>query len=90
LFGLTQEEIIEIKALLNKNGVHKAFIFGSRAKGNFKPASDIDLAVDTNETQISYLLNEESNMAYYFDVINYNKINNKMLIEHIRRVGIPL
>ncbi len=87
MFGLTQNEIRLIKDVLKRYNVHKSLVFGSRAKGNYKTTSDVDLAVDSNEAQISYFLNEESNIPYYFDVININKIKNKSLMDHIRRIG---
>lgn len=90
MFGLKDEEINQIKTLLRANGVDNALIFGSRAKGNYKQGSDIDIAIDKDENRISYLLNEETNLAYYFDVVNLNKIKNKNLIEHIKRIGVTI
>ncbi len=90
MFGLKEDEVNQIKILLKTNGIHNALIFGSRAKGNYKAGSDIDLAIDKDENKISYLLNEETNLAYYFDVVNINKLKNKNLIEHIKRVGIAI
>ncbi|MDD4155892.1 MAG: nucleotidyltransferase domain-containing protein, partial [Candidatus Cloacimonetes bacterium] len=69
-------------------GVKKSIIFGSRAKGNYKYASDIDIAIDGNENRVAYYLNEESNLPYYFDIININTIKNPKLIDHIKRVGL--
>ncbi|MDK9692879.1 MAG: nucleotidyltransferase domain-containing protein [Sulfurimonas sp.] len=90
MFGLEDKALEKIREVLHANGVKKAFIFGSRAKGNYKMGSDVDLAVDANERQISYILNEETNLAYFFDVLNLEKIKNKNLLEHIKRVGIAL
>ncbi len=90
MFGLKDAELTKIKDILDANGVKKAFIFGSRAKGNYKMGSDVDLAVDANERKISYLLNEETNLSYFFDVVNINKIKNANLLEHIKRVGVAL
>jgi predicted nucleotidyltransferase len=67
--------------------VDKLIVFGSRAKGNYKKGSDVDLAIIGNEKKLSYYLNEETNLPYFFDVINLQKITNKNLIEHIKRVG---
>ena len=90
MLGLSDDEIDQIKTLLRANGINRAYVFGSRAKGNYRAGSDIDLAIDRDEDKISYLLNEETNLAYYFDVININKIKNQNLIEHIKRVGVEL
>lgn len=90
MFGLKDAELTKIKDILDANGVKKAFIFGSRAKGNYKMGSDVDLAVDANERKISYLLNEETNLSYFFDVVNIDKIKNTNLLGHIKRVGVAL
>jgi len=49
--------------------------------------SDIDIAIIGDERKVSYLLNEETFLPYFFDIINLEKIKNKNLIEHIKRVG---
>lgn len=74
--------------------VEQAFIFGSRAKGNFRNGSDVDLALKGEEldfntiSRISYQLNEETTMPYQFDVLNYHAVKEPSLIDHIDRVGI--
>ena len=44
LYGLTDKELNEIKNILKKH-TSKAILFGSRAKGNYKKGSDIDLYI---------------------------------------------
>jgi len=46
----------------------------------------INLDHDT-VNNVSYFLNEESDMPYRFDVLNFNKITNKELVLHINRNG---
>jgi len=87
MFGLKANELKEIKEILKRENVKTAIIFGSRAKGNFKKGSDIDLAIIGDERKISYILNEETFLPYFFDVINLDKISNKDLLSHIKRVG---
>jgi len=87
MFGLKANELKVIKEILKKENVKTAIIFGSRAKGNFKKGSDIDLAIIGDERKISYILNEETFLPYFFDVINLDKISNKDLLSHIKRVG---
>lgn len=93
MFGLLKrdEELI-ISALSNFSEIEDGIIFGSRAIGNFKKGSDVDLALkgDLNEKiliQVSELLNEELPLPYHFDVINYSSISNDELIEHIVKFG---
>ncbi len=71
--------------------VSEALIFGSRAKGNYKPGSDIDLAVkgDVSKDQLAQLLTafEESTLPYFVDIVVYANLKNDALREHIDRVG---
>ena len=93
--GLLETDVESIiKALSDQPKVESAYIFGSRAKGNYKNGSDVDIALKGEKldfdtvSQISYLLNEETNMPYRFDVLNYHSIKEPDLLMHIDRVGI--
>lgn len=96
-FGLSESEIDIIRQHLSKYPeIEKATIFGSRAKGNFKKGSDVDIALygknvtlDTI-TSINYQLNEETPLIYFFDILSYNDIETKELKEHIDRVGVEI
>ena len=87
MFGLKDDDLNSIKNILKTNHVDKAIIFGSRAKGNYKKGSDVDIAIIGDERKVAYCLNEESNLAYFFDIVNLEKIQNTSLMEHINRVG---
>lgn len=96
-FGLkTQDLEFIIKTILKFPEIEKAAIFGSRAKGNHKPGSDIDIAIfgeNVSFTTISKLhaiLEEESPMPYFFDVFDYIHSDNKELKAHVDRVGITI
>ena len=77
MYGLSEAELGTIKKTLNDIAVQKVVIFGSRAKGNFKKGSDVDLAIIGDEKKASYQLNEETNLPYFFDVVNLYEITNK-------------
>ena len=89
-FGLLDSDIKAIiQTLVKYPKVEHALIFGSRAKGNFRNGSDVDIALkgpgldfDTL-SQISYWLNEETNMPYKFDVLIYENLHEPNLKEHI-------
>ena len=92
--GLTQADIDHIRAAIKKfPEIEEAVIFGSRAKGTHKKASDVDLVIKgcavTPETiqRLSFLLNEELPLPYFFDVVHYESLYNQLLVEHIDRVG---
>ena len=75
--------------------IEQVILFGSRAKGNYKTGSDVDIALkgDMDRQTLSSLnayLNEETNLPYMFDILDYNSIDNTALREHIDRVGVIL
>ncbi|WP_292663978.1 nucleotidyltransferase domain-containing protein [Nitratifractor sp.] len=87
MYGLETQEWETIKEVLQEADTAKAILFGSRAKGDYRRGSDVDLAIIGNEREVAYRLNEETNLPYFFDVIHLQKISNKALLEHIERVG---
>ena len=82
-----------IDSLFKFKEIEKAIIFGSRAMGNYKEGSDIDLAVegeyiDINTiTKLSSFLNEELPIPYFIDVVDIKTINEPLLKEHIFKEG---
>jgi type I restriction enzyme R subunit len=91
-FGLTDSEQEMIRAVLRRHaGITAAKIFGSRAKGNFQPNSDIDLALWGNVSVLTIAMIagelEELPLPYTFDVQAYDAIRHQLLREHIDRVG---
>ena len=93
-FGLKEGDLLTIIAVLQKEkNIEQAIIFGSRAKGNYKNGSDVDIAIkgnnltDATAAHVASLLNDDTKMPYKFDVLNFNTIQNKDLQDHINRVG---
>lgn len=83
---------IVLDFLTGTEAVEEAVLFGSRAKGNYKTGSDIDIAIKGKgvDKDIISTLNaafEESSLIYFVDVIAYDHITNPDLKEHIDRVG---
>jgi uncharacterized protein len=93
-FGLKENVIQRINAVLARYPqVEKAILYGSRAKGNYKNGSDIDLTlhgVDLNLNVIYKILDDldELLLPYTIDLSIFNKIDDPDVIEHIQRVGI--
>lgn len=84
------EKIQNVFALYSQ--VEKVILYGSRAKGTYKPASDIDLTLVGTKLDLSIQQKIESKLddlmlPYKFDISIYHQISNKELIEHIERVG---
>lgn len=96
-FGLTLNDLDKIIAILDKYPeVLEASIFGSRAMGNYHQGSDVDIVIKgshiTHATvnQLSYELNEETDLPYTFDIVDYHSISEKALTDHIDRVAISI
>lgn len=92
-FGLKQETIENIKQVfVTFSEIEKVILYGSRAKGTSKPASDIDLIFVGKKLDIK-LLHEISLelddlfLPYIFDISLYQEITNEDLLDHLNRVG---
>lgn len=91
--GLSEQETNAIIAVFSRYPqVKNVLLYGSRAKGNFRPDSDIDLSLVGNDIDLS-LQNEieleldDLMLPYKFDISVYRKIKDAGLINHIDRVG---
>ncbi len=81
-----------IDTLSSYKEIQKAVIFGSRARGDFKYNSDIDIAVYTNGEPAPGLFHELDEAAgiYKINLIMMNKLNNKNLRQNIEGDGIEI
>jgi predicted nucleotidyltransferase len=92
-FGLKSKTISKINAIFAKYPqVEEVLLYGSRAKGNFKNGSDIDLAIKGKKLTLAIInkINHEIDnllLPYSFDVSIIGQINNSDLIDHIKRMG---
>ncbi|MBJ6726864.1 nucleotidyltransferase domain-containing protein [Geomesophilobacter sediminis] len=71
-----------------------AIVFGSRAKGTARDASDVDLALEGIDDQLTAeaIASEldELPLPYLFDVKALSAIRHRALLEHIERVGVRI
>ena len=94
MFGLKNETIQAIQAVLAKYpDVEKAILYRSRAKGNYRPGSDIDLTLTghhLNLTTLQKIENEidELLLPYKMDLSLFQQIQDNDMLRHIERVGI--
>jgi predicted nucleotidyltransferase len=92
-FGLSENAIAQIKAVLSGYpAIERAVIYGSRAKGNHKPGSDIDLTLIGQRITAAELLALENRLddlllPYTFDISRFETLQNTQLIDHINRIG---
>lgn len=88
--------IFQIKPIFKKYAeVEKVILYGSRAKGNYKPGSDYDITLVGHNINLSTLNKisldiDDLLLPYKFDISIFNHIENMDLIDHINRVGITI
>lgn len=92
MFGLSDATLKLIITCLRQYSLKWVKIYGSRAKGNYHPGSDIDLAFSANEDYSAKLREALDSLKtpYLFDVSYYEGIENKKLKDHIDRIGITI
>lgn len=94
-FGLTNSDLIYMRNIFQKfQEIESVIIFGSRALGNYKSGSDIDICIkgknisfDTT-SQLKAQLEEMGPLPYFIDIVDYNSIDNLELKKHIDQYGI--
>jgi len=94
MYGLLEKDMdYIIKALKQLDEIDCAILYGSRAMGNYKKGSDVDIAIRgekvTEKTifELDDLLNEVYPLPYFFDIVHFENLTNQDLIEHIERCG---
>lgn len=93
-FGLSESTIEKICTVFaGYPQVEQAVLYGSRAKGNYKHGSDIDLTLRGRSLtwDILYKLLQEIDdlmLPYTFDLSIFAQISDPDLVDHIRRVGV--
>lgn len=93
-FGLSDQALATVRAILDDYpAVEKAILYGSRAKGNYRKGSDIDLTLigtALNHRLLAEIAGrlEESAIPYQVDLSLKEQIDNPNLLAHIERVGV--
>ncbi|MBF0123877.1 MAG: nucleotidyltransferase domain-containing protein [Magnetococcales bacterium] len=93
--GLSDRELALMHTVFRQiPEIREVVVFGSRAKGNYRPQSDVDLALvgvadELKAEAISEAL-DQLPMPYKFDVKAYDGIRYPPLLEHIHRVGVSI
>lgn len=95
MYGIRQNLYNDMISVIKKFGVKKAILFGSRARGDYKNNSDIDLAFIFNNNDKDNFIKmqaklEELNTLYKFDVIDFNTLKNNKFKEEILKDGIVI
>ena len=94
--GLTTTTVARLQSVLALYPeVEKAVLYGSRAKGTYRPGSDIDLTLcggELNHTLLTRISNELDDLLlpYQIDLSLMSSLSHPALLDHIRRVGLVL
>ena len=95
-YGLSEDQLFKIREVIQSVPVvEEAFLYGSRALGNYREGSDIDITLVGEKLSLKELTKimndlDELLLPYEFDISLFHQISNQDLIEHIKRVGISL
>lgn len=89
--GIKQNVIEEIIQLAQRYSVGEVILFGSRARGDYKERSDIDLAFrGGNSSRFILSIDEDTSTLLEFDVIDLDKPVRQELLEAIEREGLVI
>lgn len=92
-FGLNTAIIQRFHEVFQRHPeISEVLIYGSRAKGNFREGSDVDITFKGENLNQELLKKIEQeldalNTPYLLDVSIYHQLTSKTLLDHIDRMG---
>ena len=95
-YGIKEEQWDMLSNIFAKNPkIEKVLLYGSRAKGTYKPFSDVDITFvgdDLSTTDLADTMNaiDDLLLPYMFDISLYHKLKSPELLDHISRKGIVI
>ena len=95
-YGLKDIELAKLNEVFAANErIERVILYGSRAKGNYKPFSDVDITLEGaelthNDLSRLSLAIDDLLLPYQFDISIFHALKNEALIDHIRRMGITI
>lgn len=93
-FGLDESTVEQITGVFQQYAaIERVVVYGSRAKGNYRPGSDIDLTLVGKDLSHEQLLSIEHQLddlllPYLFDLSIFSHIEDSDMVDHISRVGL--
>ena len=96
LFGLSSATLEKLNGVFAQHSaIDAVLIYGSRAKGNYRTGSDIDLTIKGDEIPFVEFMQIEDQiddlmLPYTVDLSQYHQLENIDLIAHIDRVGVTI
>ena len=92
-FGLSARTLEKLSSVFSRHrAIESVLIYGSRAKGNYRAGSDIDLTIKGDEIPFAEFVQIEDEiddlmLPYTVDLSQCREIENHDLTDHIGRVG---
>ncbi|MBQ9646250.1 MAG: nucleotidyltransferase domain-containing protein [Prevotella sp.] len=93
MYGLEDDELLLLRDIFSRTAnLRKVILYGSRAKGNYRPFSDVDITLvgdhltDDDLADVSARL-ADSSLPYFCDVSLFSRLDNPALIDHIVQRG---
>lgn len=96
MYGLKDSEIETMNSFFSEiDNLEKVVLYGSRAKGNYKRFSDVDITLTGDHLTMNDLYKLQdlfyySDLPYMYDISIFKNITNPDLADHINRRGIVL
>lgn len=93
MFGLPEQTRLKMAHVFASHPeIEQVIIYGSRAKGNFRPGSDIDITLSgrgLTDSLLSEVATEldDLNTPYMIDISIYEQLQSNDLRQHIKNVG---
>ncbi|MBO1362222.1 nucleotidyltransferase domain-containing protein [Prevotella sp. A2931] len=93
-FGLDDKYFNELTAILRAiPEIEEAVIYGSRARGDYRNVSDIDLSLRGTRLENKHVVRlksllYESRIPYFFDIHIFHQLRNPQFIANVERDGI--
>lgn len=95
-YGLTDSEMQVLHELFAENEkIEQVILYGSRAKGTYKPFSDVDITiVGKGLTRLDidrlHATLDKSPIPYIFDIFVFDTLKNENLKENVSQCGVVL
>lgn len=93
-YGIDEQSWKQIlTTCFNFPGVNKVILYGSRARGDYRHGSDIDIAIDApcmTSREFSQVWNaiDDLPIIYTFDIVHLQTLTNNAFVSAIQREGI--
>lgn len=86
--GIKPKVIEEIRTFAKKYNVEKVILFGSRARGDYKRTSDIDLAITGGDfARFALDVDEETSTLLEYDIVDMSREMQEELRQSITQEG---